>query len=105
MTRSSLKLEIEKGLGDYLEQTTVLGYTFFSNYIKGIKMKTVYEIQQFLKTYGTIIYIGDRVADLELMESELKDLYQAQLIETRDFLTALLILRHEIQLQKEKKSK
>ncbi|HEY2421367.1 MAG TPA: YqgQ family protein, partial [Neobacillus sp.] len=35
-------------------------------------MKTVYEIQQYLKQYGTIIYIGDRVADLELMEAELK---------------------------------
>lgn len=65
-------------------------------------MKTVYEIQQYLKKYGTIIYIGDRVADLELMESELKDLYQAQLIETGEFQTALLILRHEIQLLKEK---
>jgi uncharacterized protein YqgQ len=64
-------------------------------------MKTVYEIQQYLKQYGTIIYIGDRVADLELMEAELKELYQSQLIETREFQTALLILRHEIQLQKE----
>lgn len=65
-------------------------------------MKNILEIQQFLKKYGTIIYVGDRVADLELMESELKDLYQAQLIETKDFQTALLILRHEIQLEKEK---
>lgn len=65
-------------------------------------MKNIFEIQQFLKKYGTIIYIGDRVADLELMESELKDLYQAQLIETKDLQTALLILRHEIQLEKEK---
>ena len=65
-------------------------------------MKTVYEIQQYLKQYGIIIYVGDRVADLELMESELKDLYQAQIIEPREFQTALLILRHEIQLEKEK---
>jgi uncharacterized protein YqgQ len=65
-------------------------------------MKTIYDIQQYLKKFGTIIYVGDRVADLELMESELKDLYQAQLIETRDFQTALLLVRHEIQLQKEK---
>ncbi|CAH2715388.1 putative protein YqgQ [Neobacillus rhizosphaerae] len=65
-------------------------------------MKTVYEIQQFLKQFGTIIYIGDRVADLELMETELKELYQSQLIETREFQTALLIIRHEIQFQKEK---
>ncbi|MEH7302237.1 MULTISPECIES: YqgQ family protein [Neobacillus] len=65
-------------------------------------MKTIYEIQQFLKQFGTIIYVGDRVADLELMESELKELYQSQLVETREFQTALLILRHEIQVEKEK---
>jgi len=65
-------------------------------------MKTIYEIQQFLKQFGTIIYVGDHVGDLELMESELKELYQAQLIEAREFQTALLILRHEIQIQKEK---
>ncbi|AZU63328.1 YqgQ family protein [Neobacillus mesonae] len=66
-------------------------------------MKTVYEIQQYLKRFGTIIYIGDRVADLELMEAELKELYQSQLMETRDFQTALLILRHEIQMEKDKR--
>jgi uncharacterized protein YqgQ len=33
---------------------------------------------------------------------ELKELYQSQLIEPREFQTALLILRHEIQFQKEK---
>ncbi|MCM3114824.1 YqgQ family protein [Neobacillus sp. MER 74] len=68
-------------------------------------MKTIYDIQQFLKRFGTIIYIGDRVADLELMEMELKELYQSQLIEPREFQTALLILRHEIQFQKEKSQK
>ncbi|MDN3018525.1 YqgQ family protein [Neobacillus drentensis] len=65
-------------------------------------MKTVYEIQQFLKKFGTIIYIGDRVADLELMEAELTELFQAQLIEQREYQTALLILRQEIQFLKEK---
>lgn len=65
-------------------------------------MKTIYEIQQYLKKFGTIIYIGDRVADLELMETELKELYKSQLIEVREYQTALLILRHEIQLEKEK---
>jgi uncharacterized protein YqgQ len=65
-------------------------------------MKSIYEIQQFLKQYGTFIYIGDRVADLELMEVELKELYQAQLIEPREYSTALLILRQEIQFQREK---
>jgi uncharacterized protein YqgQ len=65
-------------------------------------MKSIYEIQQFLKQYGTFIYIGDRVADLELMEVELKELYLSQLIEPREYSTALLILRQEIQFQREK---
>jgi uncharacterized protein YqgQ len=65
-------------------------------------MKTIYDIQQYLKRFGTIIYIGDRVADLELMEAELKELYESQLIEPKEYQTALLILRHEIQFQKEK---
>ncbi|OIK11775.1 cytosolic protein [Bacillus sp. MUM 116] len=68
-------------------------------------MKTVYEIQQFLKQFGTIIYIGDRVADLELMETELKELFQSQLIEAREYQTALLILRQEIQFLKEKRQR
>ncbi|PLR89495.1 YqgQ family protein [Bacillus sp. T33-2] len=66
-------------------------------------MQSIYEIQQFLKKYGTIIYIGDRLADLELMESELKELFQSQLIETKEYQTALLLLRHEIQLEKDKR--
>lgn len=65
-------------------------------------MKSVYEIQQYLKKYGTIIYVGDRVADLELMESELIELYKAQLIEPLEFRTALLVLRQEIKVEKEK---
>ncbi len=65
-------------------------------------MKTVYEIQQFLKQFGTVIYIGDRIADLELMEDELIELYHAQLIGVKEYQTAKLLLRHEIQFLKEK---
>ncbi|NHM30306.1 YqgQ family protein [Neobacillus terrae] len=66
-------------------------------------MRSIYEIQQFLKTYGTIIYIGDRVADLELMEAEITELYNSQLIEQKDFDSALLLLRREIQKEIDKK--
>ncbi|MEH7109498.1 MULTISPECIES: YqgQ family protein [Bacillaceae] len=68
-------------------------------------MKTIYDIQQFLKRFGTFIYIGDRIADLELMEMEIRELYQSQLIETKDYQTALLLLRHEIQMLKENTEK
>ena len=60
-------------------------------------MKTIYDIQQYLKKFGTLIYVGDRVADLELMESEVKELYHAQLMDIRDYQMAILLLRQELQ--------
>lgn len=65
-------------------------------------MKTIYDIQQFIKQYGTIIYVGDRLADLELMEEELTELYNSQLIEIKDYQMALLLLRHEAEIEKDK---
>ncbi|MDP4163030.1 MAG: YqgQ family protein [Bacillota bacterium] len=65
-------------------------------------MKSIYDIQQYLKSFGTIMYIGDRVADLEMMESEVMELYRSQLMEPREYETAILILRQEIRLQKDK---
>ncbi|MDQ0161350.1 YqgQ family protein [Bacillus alveayuensis] len=65
-------------------------------------MKTIYDIQQLLKQYGTIIYIGDRMADLELMEEEIKQLYESKLIEAKDYQMALLLLRQEMQREREK---
>lgn len=66
-------------------------------------MKTIYDVQQLLKRFGTIIYIGDRLADLEMMEAELKELRFSELIDKRDFQSALLLLRREIQLEKDKR--
>ncbi|QDP40606.1 YqgQ family protein [Radiobacillus deserti] len=59
-------------------------------------MKTIYDVQQLLKKYGTIIYIGDRIADLQMMEDEIKELYQSQLVEMEDYRMALLLIRHEL---------
>ncbi|AZB43616.1 DUF910 family protein [Bacillus sp. FJAT-42376] len=67
-------------------------------------MKTVYDVRQLLKKYGTIIYIGDRIADLELMEEEVRQLYESKLIETQVFQMALLILRHEAQIERDKQT-
>ena len=67
-------------------------------------MKTIYDIQQYLKKFGILIYIGDRVSDLELMESEIHELYRSHLIDIRDYQSAVLLLRHEIQLEKHKRN-
>ncbi|OKO94733.1 hypothetical protein BRO54_1448 [Geobacillus proteiniphilus] len=68
-------------------------------------MKTVYDVQQLLKRFGTIIYVGDRLADLELMEEEVKELYQSQLIDAKQLQAALFILRQEAQIEREKRMK
>ncbi|WP_226554893.1 YqgQ family protein [Priestia aryabhattai] len=66
-------------------------------------MNTLYDVQQLLKSFGIFIYVGDRIADLELMEAEVKELYQSNLIDVRDYHMAILLLRRELKQQKEKK--
>ncbi|WP_077326975.1 YqgQ family protein [Virgibacillus siamensis] len=58
-------------------------------------MKTVYDVQQLLKRFGTIIYIGNRIAELEMMEDEVRELYQTGCIETADYQTAVYVLKKE----------
>ncbi|WP_217586709.1 YqgQ family protein [Lentibacillus saliphilus] len=58
-------------------------------------MKTIYDVQQLLKKFGTFIYTGDRQADLELMEAEIKELREFQFIQTNDYAQAILLLRQE----------
>ena len=58
-------------------------------------MKTVYDVRQLLKRFSIFIYTGNRIADLDLMEDELKDLSKVNLIESEEFQKAILILRHE----------
>ena len=59
-------------------------------------MKTIYDIQQFLKNYGTFIYTGDRLADLMLMQDELKELFLANILESKDLQIATMILKKEM---------
>jgi uncharacterized protein YqgQ len=71
----------------------------------GYRLKTIYDIQQLLKRFGTFIYVGDRLADLELMEQELMELYQSQFIDGKDFQMALLLLRREIAKERDRAGK
>jgi uncharacterized protein YqgQ len=58
-------------------------------------MKTLYDVMQLLKRYGTVIYTGDYQADLELMEEEIRELYRLQFISAKEYSTAMLILRQK----------
>lgn len=60
-------------------------------------LTSIYDIQQLLKRFGTIIYTGNRLADLELMVDELRELHDSRLIEEKDYEAALLLLRQEMQ--------
>ncbi|MED4685946.1 YqgQ family protein [Bacillus mycoides] len=66
-------------------------------------MISIYDIQQLLKKFGTIIYTGDRIADLQFMQDELRELNQSQLIDPQDYQTALFLLKQEIQKEINKK--
>jgi uncharacterized protein YqgQ len=65
-------------------------------------VNSIYDVRQLLKKFGTFIYIGDRIADMELMEAELKELYRSQLIETKDYQMGILLVRQEAEREKEK---
>ncbi|WP_347862752.1 YqgQ family protein [Salimicrobium sp. PL1-032A] len=68
-------------------------------------MKTIYDIQQFLKRFGTFIYVGEREADLELMEAEVQELYKSQFMSTEDYQMAMLLLRSEIARTKDHRNR
>ncbi|MEK4229937.1 YqgQ family protein [Solibacillus sp. FSL H8-0538] len=58
-------------------------------------MKSMLDIINLLKKYGTYIYTLDRLGDLALMEDEIKELYKANVLDIRDYQMALLLLRQE----------
>lgn len=61
-------------------------------------MKTVVDLRQLLKQYGSFIYTRDRKLDLQLMLEEVKELYQYGMISIEDYQKAVLVIRHEEQL-------
>ena len=56
-------------------------------------MKTLYDVQQFLKQFGILVYMGKRLYDIELMKIELSRIYDAGLMDKLDYLEAEAVLR------------
>ena len=67
-------------------------------------MKTLYDVQQLLKRFGIIVYLGKRLYDIEMMKIELERLYDNGLISKSDYLHAELILRREHRIEKEREN-
>lgn len=57
---------------------------------------TMHDVQMLLKRFGQYVYGPGRLATLELMEIEVKDLYDAGMIDREDYLKALIVLKNEI---------
>ena len=59
-------------------------------------MKNMIDVYDLLKQFGTFIYTGDRIGDLELIEDEIKELYKSRMIEQAQYQSAILIIRYEV---------
>lgn len=60
-------------------------------------MRTMYDVQQLLKQFGTFIYLGNRLWDIELMMVEIRELFDNGVIEKKVFLNAMMVLKKEHQ--------
>lgn len=65
-------------------------------------VQSIYDIIQLLKKYGTFIYTGNRRGDLELIQLELEELFEAGFIQINEYQTAKLLIRKEINLLRKK---
>ncbi|WP_284140477.1 MULTISPECIES: YqgQ family protein [unclassified Virgibacillus] len=69
-------------------------------------MQTVFDVQQVLKRFGIFIYVGDRLADIELMELELYELFKSGFISSVEYQQCTLVLKKEArQIQGEKRGR
>ena len=62
-------------------------------------MQTFYDLQQLLKSFGIIIYMKDRKHTLSMVEYEVRELRRLELISKEEFLRAMAIIKHEINLE------
>ena len=67
-------------------------------------MKTLYDVQQLLKQFGVVVYLGKRLYDIEMMKIELEALQKNALIDKENYLIAEMILRREHQIEMEKEN-
>ncbi|MED5049482.1 DUF910 domain-containing protein [Bacillus siamensis] len=59
------------------------------------KMNSFYDVQQLFKSFGHIVYFGDRQAEIDFMKDELKEMYLSNVIERDLWLKASGVLQQE----------
>lgn len=60
------------------------------------------DVLQLLKRFGIFIYTGNQKTDIEMMMSEVKELYDNGLILKEDYMPALLLLKKELSNRSDK---
>ncbi|MBD1222799.1 YqgQ family protein [Virgibacillus halodenitrificans] len=68
-------------------------------------MKSMYDIRQLLKKFGTYIYTGNKIGDLELMEMEIEELQNYGFIQKEDYISAKLLLRKEMAIIRDQQAR
>ncbi|UUA85280.1 YqgQ family protein [Bacillus siamensis] len=58
-------------------------------------MNSFYDVQQLFKSFGHIVYFGDRQAEIDFMKDELKEMYLSNVIERDLWLKASGVLQQE----------
>lgn len=64
--------------------------------------RTLYDVQQLLKKFGTYVHVGKRIWDIELMSIELRNIYDNEMIDKQTFINASLILKSEHRKEEKK---
>lgn len=59
------------------------------------KMNSFYDVLQLFKSFGHIVYFGDRQAEIDFMKDELKEMYLSNVIERELWLKAAGVLQQE----------
>jgi len=67
-----------------------------------MSFRTLYDVQQLLKRFGTFVHVGRRIWDIELMSSEIRRLYEGGLIDKQTFIRVQLVLKREHRLEEKK---
>lgn len=58
-------------------------------------LATYYDVLKLLQRYGIYIYTGKKIDDIDLVQEEIKELYDAGLLLKEDYLQSTLIVQQE----------
>lgn len=56
---------------------------------------TYYDVLKLLQKYGIYIYTGKKLDDLDLIQEEIKELYDMGLLLKEDYIQSILIIQQE----------